>query len=139
MKHFYLYASNNDSKNLFHNNTGSAFTVELPKYLILSEGEWEICLKEIRVIGNLLKRDFCVKCSLCAPDPVYGIQTLRRVWVKGDKGFQTRYSLPFYVPLISNEIKRFEVVLEPLNNNYPDINVNSCELTLHFKKCRTDT
>ena len=133
MKHFYLHASNTDSKNLFPENTGSSFIVELPRYLHLPKGEWEISLKEIRVIGNLQKRDFYVKCSLCDPDPVYGLQTLRRIWIKGDKGFQTRYSLPFYVPLTSSEIKRFRATLEPINKNYTNINIASCELTLHFR------
>lgn len=138
MNHFYLYASNTDSEKLFPDNEGSDFLVELPKYLYLT-GNWEICLKEIRVIGNLKKRDFYINCSLCAPDAVYGIQTLRRVWIKGDKSYQTRYALPFYVPLTSNVFNRFKVTLIPINKSYKDIDVTSCELTLHFRKCRTDT
>ena len=133
MKHFYLHASNMDSENLFPDNKGSAFIVELPKYMHLT-GNWEICLKEIRVIGNLEKRDFDIMCSLCAPDPVYGRQTLRRVWIKGDKGYQIRYALPFYVPLTSNVFKRIEVALKPINKQYTDIPATSCELTLHFRK-----
>ena len=133
MKDFYLYVSNTDCENLFTDNKGSSFIVELPKYLHLSEGQWQICLKELRVRGKLNKRDFYIKCSLCDPDPVYGLQTLRRVWVKGDNGYQARYTLPFYVPLTSKVFKQFEVTLEPIDKNNTEIPAISCELTLHFR------
>lgn len=137
MKHFYLYASSNDNKNLFPENEGSDFTVEIPKYLHLPKGKWEVSLQEIRVVGtssNPTNRDFKVICSLCEPDPVYGEQILRRVWFKGGKGFQNRYNVPFYVPLISTDIKRFKITLEPLHDLYTEIPIKSCELTLHFRK-----
>ena len=64
----------------------------------------------------------------------YGLPVLRRVWVKGGKGYQTRYAVPFYVPLISTDFKRFTISLEPINHHYTGVEVRSCELTIHFKK-----
>ena len=80
-----MYVPSTDNKNFFPDNAASKFTTELPKYLHFPEGDWSIALQEIRILGNLKRRDFYVSCSLCEPDPVYGLLVLRRVWVKGEK------------------------------------------------------
>ena len=52
MKDFFMYVSSTDNKELFPEITGSKFTVELPKYLHLPEGEWYSALQDIRILGN---------------------------------------------------------------------------------------
>ena len=131
-----MYVSSTDNKDLFPDNAGFKFTIEFPKYLHLPEGEWIIALQEIRIIENLKRQDFYLNCSLCEPDPVYGRPVLRRVWVKGGKGYQTRYAISFYVPLISTDFKRFTILLEPINWHYTGIEVRCYELTIHLKNRR---
>ena len=124
MKDFFVYVSSTDNKDLFPDKAGSKFTTELPKYLHLPEGEWSIALQEIRILGNLKRQDFYINCSLCEPDSMYALPVLRRVWVKWEKGYQTRYVIPFYVPLKSTDFKRFTVSLEPINHHYTGLKLD---------------
>ena len=132
MKDFYLYVSSGDSLWIFPRNKGNDFSIELPRYLNL-EGNWEVAIVELKVSGDLGDRDFYVKSDLIQPDPLYGNTILRRAWVK-NKNYQTRYAFPFYHPLTSRNVKRFNVTLEPVNSYWTGIPAIHCSLTLHFKR-----
>lgn len=133
MDHFYMYVTSNSCDWLYPSNKGNEFTIELPKQVHLP-GNWEVAISELKVVGDLKGKDFFVKSDLVRSDPLYQDSILRRVWLKNkSRGFQTTYAIPFYVPLNHREIKRFTVSLETTSSS--SVPVNSCELTLHFRKC----
>ena len=134
MDEYYLHLSSEDYTNLFPQNTEDWFTVQLPNEITLGEGRWKIALIDIKVKDIAAKWDFYVICSLCDIDQVHNVQILRRVWVKGSKkSYQDNFDFPFYVPIKTESIKTFSIVIQTTHAFCTKLPVGSCQLTLHIK------
>lgn len=63
-KSFYMVFSSSQSKKEFPNNRPSNFYINLPEYLQLGEGDWEVALTNLYCSANTNAQMF-VTCDLC--------------------------------------------------------------------------
>ena len=132
----YLHISSDSSQDYFPWNTNSNFTIKLPFYLTLEEGQWEVALVQIRCPNSKTRTPVLIKTDIIY-DSIYQndmIPILR--WM--ELTTRTKHydvQLPFYHTLKKKDIDKVSLKIDTLENQAHFFsNSQAVKCVLHFRK-----
>lgn len=137
MSYFFMINSS-DCKNIHSFNMPTDFITELPQELELS-GDWDCALTEIGFINCLdfldTIQEIYIFCDICEDVFVRNQQLpiLRRIQFF-EKKESFNFSVPYYIKVIRNRIKRIRIYITDENFQIISFSSGYSFCTLHLKR-----
>ena len=133
-----MVLSSTDSLEYFVDNKPHCFTVQLNKQIHL-DGYWVVAMTECSTKSRKDSdkiTEMYVCCEICQETFVGGkeMPLLRRVYLGKQKESNTIYTLPYYIPMKTNQLHQIRIYITDRVGNLVSFLDGPVNITLHFKK-----